>query len=339
MTSHPLTIRLLDWYDKHGRNLPWRVKGGAHSNPYAVWVAEIMLQQTTVATVYDYFLRWMAHFPTLQSLADAPIDDVLRLWQGLGYYTRAKKMHECATVLVKEYDGRFPADRKELLKLAGIGPYTASSISAFAFNQPETVVDGNVMRVIARLYGITGELDKNDIYARAQQLTSYTRAADYASAIMDLGATVCKPAHPLCDVCPWQSDCVAYQLKLCDQIPQKKRPKKTKKTGTVFIVKDSSGRLFLQKRAGKGLLSGLWELPWTDDINLPPPFAADWQPTTVRVLHIFTHIDLTLLGVSATVPNGGNAYTKQGVFVSTKDLPKYALSKLMQKVIGAVLKK
>ncbi|MBR4926921.1 MAG: A/G-specific adenine glycosylase, partial [Alphaproteobacteria bacterium] len=186
-----LSELLLKWYQKNGRYLPWRVKGRAHHDAYAVWVSEIMLQQTTVKTVLDYFDRWMTRFPTLSDLAGADIQDVLLMWQGLGYYTRAKKMHECAKVLVEKYDGQFPSNRSELLKLPGIGPYTASSICAFAFNLPETVVDGNVIRVIARLYGITTPIDKEDIYKRATALTSQKHGADYASAIMDLGATVC----------------------------------------------------------------------------------------------------------------------------------------------------
>ena len=165
-----LTLLLLKWYDRNGRQMPWRFRGKA-PDPYPVWVSEIMLQQTTVATVYDYFLRWMKKFPTLESLAKADIDEVLHAWQGLGYYTRAKKMHECAKVLMEKYNGKFPENREELLKLPGIGPYSASSICAFAFNQAETVVDGNVIRVIARLYGITNEVDKDVIYPLAKELT------------------------------------------------------------------------------------------------------------------------------------------------------------------------
>ena len=148
---NPLAKQLLNWFAEHGRNMPWRVKGGAHFDPYAVWISEIMLQQTTVKTVLDYFPRWMARFPDIQTLAQADLQEVLLMWQGLGYYTRAKKIHECARVLVADYGGQVPANRDELLRLPGIGPYTASSICCFAFNMPETVVDGNVIRVIARL--------------------------------------------------------------------------------------------------------------------------------------------------------------------------------------------
>ena len=228
--------QLLDWYTRYGREMPWRVKGGAHPDPYAVWVSEIMLQQTTVQTVHDYFLRWMERFPTLRSLYEASLDDVLKQWQGLGYYTRAKKMYECAKVVVDEYNGCFPNRREQLLKLPGIGPYTASSLCAFAFNQPETVVDGNVIRVLARYYGIKGEVDREIIYPLAQKLTPAERGADYASAVMDLGATVCKPSVPLCSVCPWGKKCVARQKGIQEQIPVLKKLQKKKKSGAVFIL-------------------------------------------------------------------------------------------------------
>lgn len=322
-----LTQRLLDWYDKNARQMPWRFKGKA-PDPYPVWVSEIMLQQTTVATVYDYFLRWIERFPTLESLANANIEDVLHLWQGLGYYTRAKKMHECAQVLMRDYNGQFPQSRQELLKLPGIGPYTASSICAFAFNLPETVVDGNVIRVIARLYGITDEVDKDVIYPLAQKLTSQKRAADYASAIMDLGATVCKPASPLCNSCPWQKACKARALGLIDQIPLIKKPAKRKANGAVFIAYDKDGKVLLTKR-DKGLLSGLDEFFWNID-GQEPPFSADWHATGKRVHHVFTHIDYT-----------GEIFKAQGVsykglFVRPDELCNYALSTLMKKVLKAV---
>ena len=162
---------LLEWYARCGRDLPWRVRGGAHPDPYAVWVSEIMLQQTTVKTVCDYFDRWMKRFPDLQTLAQSSLDDVLLQWQGLGYYTRAKKMHECARFLVENHQGLFPADRAQLLRLPGIGPYTASSLCAFAFNMPETVIDGNVIRVLARYYGLEGLVDRETVAPLAEKLT------------------------------------------------------------------------------------------------------------------------------------------------------------------------
>lgn len=322
--NNPLTLSLLDWYQKNGRDLPWRTKGGAADDAYLVWISEIMLQQTTVATVYDYFNRWMKRFPDIKTLASSDLEDVLKMWQGLGYYTRAKKIYECAKVLMEKYDGVFPNSREELLKLPGIGPYTASSICAFAFNLPETVVDGNVIRVIARLYGITDEINKNDIYERACQLTSQTEGADYASAIMDLGATVCKPQNPLCDLCPWQSDCIAYKKKIYNDIPKISKPQKKKSKGSIFIAFDPKDRVFILKR-DTGLLSGLWEFPWNLE-GFCPPFPADWIKQKHTVRHIFTHIDFT-----------GDIYiAKQNKtdenFVPLDKLSDYPMSKLMLKV-------
>ena len=323
-----LTDTLLEWYDKNGRQMPWRFKGAA-PNPYPVWISEIMLQQTTVVTVLDYFLRWMKKFPTLESLAKADINDVLHAWQGLGYYTRAKKLHECACVLVEKYQGKFPTIREELLKLPGIGPYTASSICAFAFNQPETVVDGNVIRVIARLYGMTQEVDKDIIYPLAQKLTSKTRAADYASAIMDLGATVCKPQNPLCLNCPWGKECIARKKEIQNEIPKIKKLQKRKAQGAIFLAFDDKGALFLTKR-DKGLLSGLFEFPWNID-GVKAPFKASWEKTDKKIHHVFTHIDYT-----ADIYIARN--TKQpGLFVQPNELKNYALSTLMKKVVKSVL--
>lgn len=317
-----LTEDLLKWYAKKGRQMPWRVKGGAHFDPYAVWISEIMLQQTTVATVTEYFIRWMKRFPDIKSLAEASLDEVLLMWQGLGYYTRARKIHECAKVLIEQYNGHLPDNRELLLKLPGIGPYSASSICAFAFNQPETVVDGNVMRVIARLYGLTQEINRDVIYPLAEKLTSSKQPADYASAIMDLGATVCLPTHPSCQACPWQKNCVAYKKNLTEQIPLIKKPNKTIKTGFVYLITDKKGNYLIQKRTEKGLLHGLYEFPWdTQKLN----FKA--KETGLKITHTFTHFKLTLSVLT------GQTEQKNLLFVSPTEFEKYPFSTLMQKVI------
>ena len=322
---------LLDWYEVNGRTLPWRARG-AHSDPYAVWVSEIMLQQTTVKTVCSYFEKWMQRFPTLKSLAESSIDDVLLLWQGLGYYTRAKKMHECAKVVTAQYNGIFPSEREKLLKLPGIGPYTASSICAFAFNLPETVVDGNVIRVLARYYGIEKEVDRNIITPLAEKLTPENHCADYASAIMDLGATVCTPAAPRCDACPWYENCLARFKGIQEDIPVLKKTQKKQKTGGVFILTNARGELFIRKRSS-GLLSGLWELPWSEDGTFP--FESDWQKLPHKVRHIFTHIDLSLEFYESNSPCP-ESFSSTGLFVSPENLSDYAFSTLMKKVFKAI---
>ena len=321
---------LLEWYAGNGRELPWRVRGGAHPDPYTVWVSEIMLQQTTVQTVLAYFPRWMERFPDLSALAQAPLDDVLKLWQGLGYYTRAKKMHACARLLQERFQGRFPADRNELLKLPGIGPYTAASICAFAFGLPETVVDGNVIRVIARLRGIRELVDREKIAPEAEKLTPRQAPGDYASAIMDLGATVCRPAAPSCPVCPWRRLCAAYAKGIQEELPRLKKPEKKQKAGGAFVIRDPAGALFLRKRPGKGLLSGLWEVPWSEDGSFP--FPGDWEERPGEVRHVFTHFSLSLRLFELRSP-APETFLAQGLFVREEDLGQYAFSTLMRKVL------
>ena len=324
------TRLLLEWYAGNGRKLPWRVRGGAHPDPYAVWVSEIMLQQTTVQTVLAYFGRWMEQFPTLEALAETSLDDVLRVWQGLGYYARARKMHECARTLVRDFQGRFPRDRTALLKLPGIGPYTASSICAFAFDKPETVVDGNVIRVIARLRGIETEVDRESITPLAAELTPEKSAADYASAIMDLGAVVCKPATPSCLLCPWRKCCAACAKGIQEKIPVLRKIEKKHKDGAVFVITDPAGALFLRRRPGKGLLSGLWELPWSEDGT--PPFSGEWREKPCEVRHVFTHFSLTLRFLQLLSPCPAE-FAAQGRFVPDDRLGEYPLSTLMRKVL------
>ena len=321
---------LLEWYGKNGRELPWRVRGGAHPDSYAVWVSEIMLQQTTVKTVLGYFERWMTRFPDMKTLAEAPLDEVLLLWQGLGYYARARKMHQCAQVVTEQWGGRFPADREKLLKLPGIGPYTASSLCALGFNLPETVVDGNVIRVLARYYGIEGEVDREKIAPLAEKLTPSDHAADYASAIMDLGATVCTPVNPDCELCPWQKKCVACQKKLTAEIPVLKKTQKKKKQGAVFVLYSSTGELFIRKRPGKGLLAGLWELPWSEEGNFP--FEGVWEEIPGKVRHVFTHFELELRFFAGRSPLPED-FRNTGIFVRKEEFANYAFSTLMKKVL------
>ena len=325
---------LLEWYRRNGRDLPWRVKGSAHPDPYAVWVSEIMLQQTTVKTVCGYFERWMKHFPSLRALAEAPLEEVLLLWQGLGYYTRAKKMHQCAKLLMEEFGGVFPTDRKTLLKLPGIGPYTASSLCAFAFNQPETVVDGNVIRVLARYYGITGVVDQETIRPPAERLTPADSGADYASAIMDLGATVCTPAAPDCGSCPWRGKCAAFRENMTAEIPLLKKTQRKNKKGKVFVFTNEKGEFFIRKRSGTGLLSGLWELPWDEEGRFP--FDSSWQEMPQKVRHSFTHIELELSFWKTAAPLP-EELASQGRFVTAAALEEFPFSTLMKKVLARLI--
>lgn len=324
--SKQISLRnnLLKWYQKNGRELPWRTKGGPHFDAYAVWISEIMLQQTTVATVLTYFNKWMQRFPTIQDLANADLQDVLLAWQGMGYYTRARKIHECAKVLAEKYGGKIPNNREELLKLPGIGPYSASSICCFAFNLPETVVDGNVMRVTARLYGLTKEISTKDIYPLAEKLTSQEHGADYASAIMDLGAIICTPTNPKCHLCPWNTNCLAHKKNIQESIPKIKKLEKKNVTGQVYLWKNQKGAYLIRKRTEKGLLHGLWEFPWIK----APQLTTQHQTVT----HTFTHFKLSLQIIQQQPP----FKVEEGLWIYPKDFKNYPFSTLMQKVIKKI---
>lgn len=324
-----LTEKLLVWYEKNGRDLPWRVKGGAHHNPYEVWLSEIMLQQTTVKTVIPYFQKFIAKFPDINALANAPLQDVLLLWQGMGYYTRAKKLHECAIKVVKNYGGKFPDNRDELKKLPGIGPYTSAAVASLGFNLPEAVIDGNVIRVLCRLKGWEDPVSllTKKIEDLASSMVSQTRAADYSSAIMDLGATVCTPRSPVCEHCPWKEECVARKKNLTASIPNIRKPEKIEKSGYVFIILNKNNEILVRKRTEKGLLSGLTEFPWNTDNSFP--FENEWHVSEVKISHTFTHFRLTLNAVTGHTENAN--LVPDGFFVPINRLKDYPFSTLMLK--------
>lgn len=330
--QHEFSKLLLSWYQKNGRDLPWRHKGGAHPDPYIVLVSELMLQQTTVQTVLSYFERFINRFPTVQALAQASQEDINLYWQGLGYYTRARSLKKSAEMIVHDFDGIFPSKKEDVLKLKGLGPYTVASFLALAFNAPETVVDGNVIRIICRLYHLTAPQDEimQIIRSEAEALTDTAHAADYASAIMDLGATVCTKNNPSCTVCPVQKFCASKNLPDIEQIPVRKKTTKKEFSGYVYIIKNSKGEIFIRKRTEKGLLNGLYEFPWSEN-----KLFTDAKETSQSVTHIFTHIrmNLTICELSA------DSIRSDGFFVLPQNLQNYAFSTLMKKVMkNAVFK-
>jgi A/G-specific adenine glycosylase len=244
-----MSVILLGWYDANARQMPWRVSpqdraAGVLPDPYAVWMSEIMLQQTTVATVKDYFRRFIIRWPTVRDLASAQDADVLGEWAGLGYYARARNLLKCARAVVEEHGGMFPADHDALLKLPGIGPYTAAAVSSIAFDLPHAVLDGNVERVMARLYDIHTPLPESKplLMEHARAHTPQQRSGDYAQAVMDLGATICTPKSPACGICPWLAPCAARKAGTMAELP-KKTPKKAKPTrhGTVYLGRRQDG--------------------------------------------------------------------------------------------------
>lgn len=318
MAVENVSASLLKWYDRNARTLPWRIPPGSNrkADPYAVWMSEIMLQQTTVVAVSAYFLRFQERWPDVRALAAANDADVMAAWAGLGYYSRARNLLACARAVVDRYDGIFPTDEASLLRLPGIGPYTAAAIAAIAFQQPATVVDGNVERVVSRLFAVSTPIPqaRPELRALAAGLTPSVRPGDFAQAMMDLGATICTPRSPRCMLCPLASACTARREGKAEAYPVKAaKQAKPERRGTAYWL-ERNGRVLLVKRPPKGLLGGMRALPsdeWTSDPSAPagPPIAGQWQIAPDSVRHIFTHFALTL-GVA--LADGGNGQDMEG---------------------------
>ncbi|HXV25271.1 MAG TPA: A/G-specific adenine glycosylase [Alphaproteobacteria bacterium] len=339
-----LAARLLAWYDRNRRWLPWRAAPGERADPYRVWLSEIMLQQTTVPAVTPYFLRFLARWPSLEALASAPLEEVLTEWAGLGYYARARNLHRCARTIVENHAGRFPDSAAELAQLPGIGPYTAGAISAIAFNRAEAALDGNAERVLARLYNLRRPIShaKAELRAKAEVLIPTTRPGDFAQALMDLGAMVCTPLKPHCMVCPWQQNCAARRAGAPESVPVKSaRAAKPLRHGVAFWAIGKDGAVLLRRRAERGLLGGMAEVPstewraeaWTIEEALRlAPFDAEWRLLAGRVRHVFTHFRLELTVLAAQAPAG--ALPGAGYYWCPLDrLGEEPLPSLMRKVI------
>ena len=334
---------LLAWYDRHGRDLPWRVRR-APPDPYRVWLSEIMLQQTAVATVIPYFERFVERWPSLPDLAGADLDQVLHAWQGLGYYGRAHRLHECARVVRDTLGGRFPQTEPALRALPGIGPYTAAAIAAIAFDRPAVPVDGNVERVLARLFAVEVPLPaaKPALRQLAGEFAAADRAGDCAQALMDLGATVCVPRNPRCGRCPWHGSCQGRIRGRPETLPRRApRPERPQRFAAAFIIADGNGALFLERRPGRGLLGGLMQVPLTAWLDQPPdateaarlaPFAASWRPVPGIVKHGFTHFAARLTLVAARIDRR-RAPALEGVWCTLEGLDGVALSTMMKKII------
>ncbi|MCV6594866.1 MAG: A/G-specific adenine glycosylase [Silicimonas sp.] len=310
----PCARTLLAWYDKSARDLPWRVSPadrnqGVVPDTYRVWLSEVMLQQTTVAAVRAYFLRFTTLWPRVGDLAAAEDADVMAEWAGLGYYARARNLLKCARVVANDHGGVFPKTRDGLLKLPGIGPYTAAAISAIAHDQPEVVVDGNVERVMSRLFRVEEPLphSKPLLTEHAAGLTPGARPGDYAQAVMDLGATICTPKSPACGICPWMEPCQARAAGMQAELPKKtrKKPKPTRH-GIAYLGRRADGAWLVETRPDKGLLGGMLGWPGSDWVegnpDPAPPVAGDWRDPGAEVRHTFTHFHLHLAIRIADLP-------------------------------------
>lgn len=338
------SARLLVWYDRSRRHLPWRSDPGAEANPYHVWLSEIMLQQTTVATVGPYFEKFLIRWPTIGDLAAADLDDVLHAWAGLGYYARARNLHKCAKAVVEKHGGRFPDTEESLLDLPGIGRYTAAAVAAIAFGRRAVVVDGNVERVMARLFQITDPLPavKPTLTGLADRCTPNERAGDYAQAVMDIGATICTPRRPKCILCPVVDLCAGRDV--AESLP-KKKPKAPKplRRGTAFWIEREDGAILFRRRAEQGLLGGMMEPPsteWVESENLdlvPPIPISATVSLTGSVKHTFTHFHLELsvvkgLAETDTLPNIDYRW------VLPDSIGDLALPTVMRKIVRHALK-
>jgi A/G-specific adenine glycosylase len=345
----PAAAALLAWYDRHRRRLPWRAAPGERPDAYRVWLSEIMLQQTTVKAVAPYYARFLERFPTVGHLARAPLDDVLRAWAGLGYYARARNLHACAQTVADRHGGRFPSTEVGLAELPGIGPYTAAAIAAIAFDACATPVDGNVERVIARLFAVEDELPdaKPEIRRLAATLTPARRAGDFAQAMMDLGATLCTPKKPACALCPWSEGCTARLRGDAETFPRKTAKREGKlRRGAAFVVLRADGHLLVRTRPTKGLLGGMTEVPtsvWSHDFDAGGALAdaprlarARWRRVPGVVRHVFTHFPLELEVHRAQVSPATRAPAGTR-WIALADVAHEALPNVMRKVVAHAL--
>jgi A/G-specific adenine glycosylase len=350
-----LAARLLAWYDRHRRHLPWRMAPGTLSDPYRVWVSEVMLQQVRVETVARHYAPFLERWPTVEALAAAPLEEVLRGWSGLGRYARAHNLHACARLLVERHEGRLPEDEAALRALPGVGPYTAAAIRAIAFGRGDALppVDGNVERVVARLFALGWEPGTPDTRRRAElrrfaaSLAPDGRPGDHAQAIMDLGATVCVPRRPRCGACPVQDACAARALGVADTLVLgPKRAPRPKRYATAFWVsRPEDGAVLLRRRPMKGPLGGTLEPPSTEwrarrawraaeAISAGAlPFAADWRRLPGRVRHALSSYEVEFAVMAAAdVPRALD--TMDGaVWVGREYLEGEALSSLARKLV------
>jgi len=341
---------LLAWYDRHARVLPWRARAGETPDPYRVWLSEIMLQQTTVKTVGPYYARFLERWPTVEGLAEASLDDVLRAWAGLGYYARARNLHACAQAVVTRHGGQFPKDLGALRALPGIGDYTAAAIGAIAFDLDAVPVDGNVERVVTRLFAVEDALPavKPEIKKLAASLLPPRRSGDFAQSLMDLGASLCSPKKPACALCPWTDGCMARAEGNQETFPRKAPKREGRlRNGAAFVAVREDGCVLLQQRPDKGLLAKMTEVPgsdWAHDFDVAkarkcaPRLQAGikWRRLPGVVTHVFTHFPLELTVFVAHVPRGTRA-PKGARWVKRADLPGEALPKVMRKVLAQAL--
>jgi A/G-specific adenine glycosylase len=347
-SESPVAERLLAWYDRHARQLPWRAPPGRRPDPYHVWLSEVMLQQTTVQAVQGYFHDFLRRWPTVHDLAAAPREDVLAAWAGLGYYARARNLHACAQTVSQELDGRFPETEAVLRKLPGIGPYTAAAIAAIAFDRPAAPLDGNIERVVARLHAVRDPLPgaKETLRQHMAGLVPQARPGDFAQAMMDLGAGVCQPKTPKCMLCPLAELCQGRAQGVAQDLPVKaaKAAKPTRRAVAFWTVR-TDGCVLLRRRPDKGLLGGMLEVPSTDWTEAPwsdavalghAPVHAQWRELPGEVRHTFTHFHFRIAVWTASVPAGTEG--PDGAWWPRARLKEAGLPTVMRKIADHAMK-
>ncbi len=342
-----LARRLLTWYDSHGRELPWRRCDGVAPDPYRVWLSEIMLQQTTVATVRNRFDAFIERWPDIRALAGAELDQVLTEWSGLGYYARARNLHRCARLVAGELGSKFPDTEEGLRALPGIGAYTAAAIASIAFGRRAAILDGNVERVLSRLARLATPLPKARpaLLALAKSLTPTRRPGDYAQAAMDLGATICTPVAPKCPRCPWMGSCLAYAAGDMETYPRRlPRPTRPRRYGIAFWVTDRRGNVALRRRPPDGLLGAMMEVPGTAWRASPwsraeaaraAPSSGPWRWLDDGISHVFTHFSLDLSVAMGRAPRSA---IEGAIWLPPDRLGEVALPTIMRKIAAAALR-
>ena len=315
-----MTGELLRWFHQHKRDLPWR----RERTPYRVWVSEVMLQQTQVATVIPYFERWLTRFPDVSALAEAPLDDVLKMWEGLGYYRRARLLHAGAQEVVENYGGRLPERYKALQGLPGIGTYTAAAIASLAFNEDVLAVDGNVKRVASRLFTLSGIVTEKRAKEKLLPHLPIGQAGAFNEALMELGATICTPKNPMCETCPVSQNCAAFQRGQVASFPQPKEKKKVPHLKRYALICQKNDSLYLRQRGENEMLGGLWGFPLVEDVPAGKRLRA--------VQHAYTHFKITVTPVLVDdIPQDSEE-------VPLTRIPELALSKLDHKILVATFK-
>ena len=345
MYSKKFSENVLKWYSLNKRDLPWRYKNNSIKDPYKIWVSEIMLQQTTVTTVIPYYKNFIKKWPNVNMLASSNINEVLDFWSGLGYYRRAKNLHLTSKIISKQYDGIFPLDKNEIIKLPGIGEYTAAAIRAISIDENDTVVDANIERIIARVFNLKKSITKikKEIKKNAEKLSPRINNGDYVQALMDIGSLICLPKNPLCDFCPIESYCTSRKKCEVDKVPNKiKKKNKPIREGIVYWIKSRNDEILLKRRENTDLLSGMLEFPsynWTEnEINENDKkilSIKNFVKLDKKITHEFSHFKLIL---TIYEKNQFNKKDIDGMWLNVNEIKNTGLPTLMKKVYREVTK-